>query len=526
MANDNKPKKKPKKSTYVKKTNTKKKTTTKKTNTKKYVPKKNTIKKSNIKKKTVKKQQTKKPDLTDTQLLDVIKIKKEEKRLELEEKRAKQKANENDLIITREINTTELHNYLQQEQEELENTLLLNELAEKVTKELEKEEAKESPKEEIIEKKEEPKKEKKKLKQFDKKSRDLTIGQLLSEDFDEDETSKEEISEIVEKKNYGQAFILVVLILLFLAICGAAIYNIKPSNAKKEDRTTKREEPKEGLNIEDYNDCLNKKYNIEDTNEKIEEYITDINSFLSTTYNVSIIYKDLEREYTYTYNTNRVYYAASTIKALVALYTYEKAREGEINLDDTLTYNMFYPLDASKYMSTKNYGDKISFRDLVKYTVEVSDNTAYKMLLDHFGKAKISEYGQSLGATNTLDTEDIYGNITPEDAIKYMQALNDFINNNGELGIELKTYFINAEQNDLALPEENIEAAHKYGEYSNSYHDIGIVYAEHPYLLVVLTEEGSKDFQSIVKDISKKIYELHKLYYSNREQICKTKATK
>ena len=104
--------------------------------------------------------------------------------------------------------------------------------------------------------------------------------------------------------------------------------------------------------------------------------------------------------------------------------------------------------------------------------------------------AKLREFGLSIGAKNTLDTGDIFGNITTEDAVAYMQTLYDFINNNGELGEELKTYFVNAEQNDLALPENNILAAHKYGEYDNTYNDIGIVYDEHPYLLIVLTEEG------------------------------------
>ena len=177
-------------------------------------------------------------------------------------------------------------------------------------------------------------------------------------------------------------------------------------------------------------------------------------------------------------------------------------------------------------MSTKYYGDKIPIRELVKYSVEVSDNSAYKMLLDYVGMDKLREYGYSLGAKNTLNTGDMFGNISTDDAIHYMQAIYEFINSNPELGNELKTYFINAEQNGLALPENNIEAAHKYGEYANTYNDIGIVYDKHPYILVVLTEEGEKDFKSITKDISKKIYELHKLYYSNRNEICKTKSTK
>ena len=46
---------------------------------------------------------------------------------------------------------------------------------------------------------------------------------------------------------------------------------------------------------------------------------------------------------------------------------------------------------------------------------------------------------------------------------------NDFINNNGELGLELKSYFVEADQNGLKFEELGIEAAHKYGEYQKFY---------------------------------------------------------
>ena len=106
----------------------------------------------------------------------------------------------------------------------------------------------------------------------------------------------------------------------------------------------------------------------------------------------------------------------------------------------------------------------------------------------------------------------------------YLKTLNEFINNNEELGQELQSYLLNAEQNDLALPDLNIKAAHKYGEYGSVYHDIGLVYAEHPYAIAILTKEGnSKKFEDKVKDINKHVYELHEYFYTNREQTCHNK---
>ena len=197
MATDKKTKKSPKKATYVKKTNTKKKNTTKKTNTKKYSTKKTTT--SKIKKKTIKKQPIKQQDLSDTQLLDIIQIKKAEKKLQ------KNTPKDDDLIITREIDTSELQQYLQQEQEELENTLLLNELAEKVAERLE-EQKNETTTEEVIDNTEEqPIENNKKSTSYTDESKKITISQLLNEDYDKEEDSNEEISEIVNKRNYKES---------------------------------------------------------------------------------------------------------------------------------------------------------------------------------------------------------------------------------------------------------------------------------------------------------------------------------
>ena len=64
----------------------------------------------------------------------------------------------------------------------------------------------------------------------------------------------------------------------------------------------------------------------------------------------------------------------------------------------------------------------------------------------------------SLGAKYILDGTDKFGYISVDDAFIYLKTLNEFINNNEELGQELQSYLLNAEQNDLALPDLNIKA--------------------------------------------------------------------
>lgn len=272
--------------------------------------------------------------------------------------------------------------------------------------------------------------------------------------------------------------------------------------------------------LEKYNSCLNREYSEETLSEDVKNKMNELTSYLSETYEVSVKYEDLSSGFVYTYNSDKVYYAASTIKSLDALYIYTKAAQGEISLDETMEYTAKYKWSSSKEMSKLEYGTKVTLRDLVKYAVVVSDNSAHQMLVSYIGRNNLKEFGQSLGAKNTLVGADNFGSIDVNDAIIYMKAVNDFINNNESLGEELKSYFVQAEQNDLELPEYGIEAAHKYGQYSYYYHDIGIVYDESPYVVAILTLEGGSNFEEKVKDINKHIYEMHKFYNDKKKELC------
>ena len=293
-------------------------------------------------------------------------------------------------------------------------------------------------------------------------------------------------------------------------------YSLK---AQKNDVNVEVEEV--DLRPELYQSCLTRELSENDRTQDIISKENELNEYLSNNYVASVLYEDLSLGFTYGYNTSNVYYAASTAKTLGALYIYTKAASGELNLDETMIYSSKYKWRSSKEMANYSFGQEVTLRNLVKYSITVSDNSAHQMLVSYIGRSKLKEFGLSLGAKNTLSGYDNFGDISVEDAIIYMKALNNFIESNGELGQELKSYFVSAEQNDLELIDLNIQAAHKYGHYSNYYHDIGIVYDEKPYAVAILTREGNKsNYEAKIKDINARIYELHRLYNDTRQSMC------
>ena len=272
-----------------------------------------------------------------------------------------------------------------------------------------------------------------------------------------------------------------------------------------------------------YFNCLNSSYGVF---EDFEVVLAKENliGYIVSKYNVSLLYEDLNSGFSIGLNTNKIYYAASTIKVLDGLYIYDKVSKGELSLDSELLYTEKYYMKSSVMLNKVKHNTKITLKDLVRYAIVYSDNSAHAMLVDFIGKDKLKEFGYTLGATTTLTSNDKFGNINVTDSIIYMKAINEFINNNGTLGEELKSFFVNALYNDLEIPDLNIMAAHKYGYYGNNYHEIGIVYDSNPYVIAILTLEGNNhNVKEIIKDINRRVYELHMLFNEKKVKTCKAK---
>ena len=307
-----------------------------------------------------------------------------------------------------------------------------------------------------------------------------------------------------------------------LIIIGGFIFAVTYFSNGKENITTKMLDgvseffTHKNEKLKEYNNCVSKEYTDEDLTDTLSAKISETNDFMKR-YAVSVGYEDTTTKFSYKYNENRKYYAASTIKMLDALYIYKKAADGEIDLDEKMTYTSKHLRGASLKMSSKKYGDKVKLRDLVSYAVIYSDNIAHAMLLDYIGKSTLREYGKSLGATYTLNTDD-FGEITVDDAFAYIKALNEYLNTDTEDAKELKGYFVNSQQNYLNFPDENIEAVQKYGEYPGYYHENGIVYVSSPYLVSILTNYGNNE--KIIRTINSKIRELHNTFNEERSKKC------
>ena len=311
-----------------------------------------------------------------------------------------------------------------------------------------------------------------------------------------------------KKKKKKLKFRAKVLLLLFITLIILISYN----NTNKKHKV--EVEKNESVLKEKYEACLAAPYDESKLSDELKNEMEELTNTIKQKYNVAVKYEDLTSGFSYSYKEYEVFYGASLIKLVDALYLYDN----NVDLEKSLVYQGKYQQKYSDGMDNRKIGEKISLKDLMNYAISVSDNTAHMMLIDYIGFNNLKKYGQSLGAKNILNGGDNYGNQSASDTNIYLKRAYEVINSN-ENGNILKDSMINDYQNYLKL-DNDIKVAHKYGSYGEYFHDIGIVFDKYPYTISILTRHGKGNYQDIIKEISKSINVIHEEYRKNIETNC------
>lgn len=246
----------------------------------------------------------------------------------------------------------------------------------------------------------------------------------------------------------------------------------------------------------------------------------DYNSIMTQIkkYDVNVYYHNLADNNKVLYRENVSHYAASTVKPAAALYYYEKAAKGEIDLDKTYKFTQKY-WDRSVRKRLELDSNQ-TLRNLIKYSMIYSDNGAHRLLVDIIGFDKLNKYVDAkMGVGNRFFPNTYFGNITAVEGNILVNELYKFIDENGALGQEMKSYMLDAILNQLKI--KGVPAAHKYGWWKKDFHEIGIIYDEYPYTIVILSKYGENDaFKTQVKKLHTKIYDYHAKYISQKKAYC------
>lgn len=247
----------------------------------------------------------------------------------------------------------------------------------------------------------------------------------------------------------------------------------------------------------------------------IKEKIMNLNNnYLKSNEKVAYYYEDINTGSILSYNSDILFYAASSIKILVCVMILELADSGKINLEDKLLIKMDelkQDTGVIKYQTEDTY---YTIKELIKLTIVESDNTSFIKLVNFIGSENLKEYGLSLGAKHTLEGKDLFGLINCDDMIIYWKKVKSFIENS-KYGEEFKNWLSNP--SFCIVEKENIGNnifVKKYGSWDIAYHEAGYVCDENPFYLIILTQKFKcDDKETFVNNTAKEIYEIHKIIH-------------
>ncbi len=329
--------------------------------------------------------------------------------------------------------------------------------------------------------------------------------------------------------------LLIVLLINFTLVTNIVYKAINNKNKleKYENLKTEIEEKIENKIVIDYTtpnineakgvtkitNCLKSPISKEELSENLLNISNELENYMnSSNLNFAFKYKDLYTGFSLSYNSSQPIFAASTIKAPEAIYIYEEAEKGNINLEDSLTYTSNYYSDGTGILKNTPFNKNYTIRSLVEYSIIHSDNAAHLMLNKKYGPQNIHNFWQEKGTTSIYKSNTAWGDINANDAIIYMEELYNYYLTNTDNSKELIKYF-ESSWKVISSPNNSI-IANKSGWASNSLHDAALIFDENPYILVILSNRGNAEYTNYFNKISNLIYKFHHSYWEEKISKC------
>lgn len=202
---------------------------------------------------------------------------------------------------------------------------------------------------------------------------------------------------------------------------------------------------------------------------------------------IGFVYKNLYTGESFEYRADDVFVAASTIKVPMAMYTIDQALAGQVSLDKKLRYKSEQDFEggSGSIQHSIEEGDTFSVDRLLRLAIQESDNIATNMIFRYWHERP---EGVSLSTRMNLAfgmQYDGQASVTPRQMANVIERL--YLSQESNPYYEtLKAVMELTTFDDYAtklLPDGIY--AHKYGTYADYTNDIGIVYADQPYIFSI-----------------------------------------
>ena len=225
--------------------------------------------------------------------------------------------------------------------------------------------------------------------------------------------------------------------------------------------------------------------------------------------NFAMLYMDLASGFTFMHNPDRVFNAASVNKIQHALYMYVLAERGEIDLQRVHTLRPGDRRSGTGRIQHRAYGDTFTSRYLLGQSIRSSDNTAFQMLVRQYGQAGYLDFVREIGANEEFVRNVIHSRISVRDAAVWGVEIYNYLMSGGTYSQMFRNDLMNT---NMQIISSAYPLANKYGWFLGYFHDFAIVFADSPYLLVILSDTPNPSWEAF-RVISSRVQAFHRTYF-------------
>jgi hypothetical protein len=255
---------------------------------------------------------------------------------------------------------------------------------------------------------------------------------------------------------------------------------------------------------------------------------------------VSLYYADLENGYSYSFNGDQSYSSASCVKAAYALAVLKAASDEKVEYDRLLAeyiaqngpadvlpdyvwtydFNRIFTYTEEDYragsgiIKNEEYGVQYTDLELFELMLKHSDNIAFGELREVYSIDLLRDMVKDLG-TKSMKYANVY-NASAKDLGIIMKEIYRFTEGSSYYGPFMKETMkdsIHTVMIGYGVSPKKI--AHKYGWDTGAYHDMAIVYDDHPYVLVFMSDMdgGGTTVNSYIQKVTGLVDDLHENFY-------------
>jgi hypothetical protein len=195
------------------------------------------------------------------------------------------------------------------------------------------------------------------------------------------------------------------------------------------------------------------------------------------------------------------------------LYCLREMEDGTPTMSTKLTYLPSDYNGGSSWIKTQPFYTQYTIKRVMELIGQYSDNCGYYMLQDKFGYDGYNNFIKSLGCRTSVSRSVRWGYVSACDSAREWNNMWDYLRNGRYDSFARKVFSTTCAANIRAQLGNRYTVYEKSGWTDSLYNETALVRAEHPYIVICLSNRTSSQRMKNVAEISESIHNEMWNYY-------------